>query len=246
MMPSPTTHRNDSVPPAATPPVAAAADPVTSPAATPGDVLLDISILLHAGTPEWPGDTPFDCRWTCRIADGSSVNLSMLAGSPHVGTHADAPLHVHDGWPASDALPLAPFLGPCTVVDLTEHRGLISLAQLGLDDDTPVERLLLHTGRSIADGAFPHEWPVLTTSCVDALLGRGLRLLAVDCPSVDERESKALDVHHRVFAGGAYVVENLDLSAVPPGRYELVALPLRLEGLDAAPLRAALRPLPAG
>jgi len=63
---------------------------------------------------------------------------------------------------------------------------------------------------------------------------------------VDARESKGLAVHHRLFAGGAYVVENLDLSAVPAGRYELVALPLRLAGLDAAPLRAALRPLPPG
>lgn len=208
--------------------------------------LLDISIALRVGTPEWPGDTPFDCRWSCRIRDGSSVNLSTLAGSPHVGTHADAPLHVRDGWPASDALPLAPFLGPCTVVDVTERHGALSLSHLGLDDEAPVDRLLLHTGRSIAEGAFPRDWPVLTTSCVDALLRRGLVLLAVDCPSVDARESKGLDVHHRVFAGGAYVVENLDLSAVPAGRYDLVALPLRLEGLDAAPLRAVLRPLVTG
>ncbi len=215
-------------------------------AAAPRGQLYDISVLLRPGTPEWPGDSPFDCRWTCRIREGSSVNLSMIAGSPHVGTHADAPLHVHEQWPASDALPLHPFAGPCTVLDVSSRAGPISLAQLGLDDDAPVDRLLLHTGRSIAVGVFPREWPVLTTSCVDALLRRGLMLLAVDCPSVDERESKGLDVHHRVFAGGAFVIENLDLSAVPPGRYELLALPLRLGGLDAAPLRAALRPLPGG
>jgi arylformamidase len=214
-----------------------------SAAARPHTALFDISVVLRPGTPEWPGDTPFDCRWTCRIGEGASVNLSMIAGSPHVGTHADAPLHVRDDWPGSDALPLAPFLGPCTVVDVRARSGPLLLEHLGLGDDAPVDRLLLHTGHSIAGGAFPDVWPALDASCVDALLGRGLTLLAVDCPSVDERESKSLDVHHRLFAGGAFVVENLDLSAIPSGRYELVALPLRLEGLDAAPLRAALRPL---
>jgi arylformamidase len=206
--------------------------------------LQDISVLLRPGTPEWPGDTPFDCRWTSQIATGESVNLSAIEGSPHVGTHADAPMHVRDGWPASHVLPLHAFAGPCLVVDVSELEGVITMAQLDLPAEGAVERLLLHTGRSIAQGTFPKDWPVLSTSCVDALLRRGLILLGVDAPSVDERESKALDVHHRVFAGGAYVLENLDLSSVEPGPYELVALPLRLYGLDAAPVRAALRPLP--
>lgn len=203
--------------------------------------LHDISILLRRGTPEWPGDTPFDCRWTCRIGDGASVNLSTTQGSPHVGTHADAPLHVRDGWPASDALPLHPFVGPCVVADVRAHSGSIELHQLALPADGRVERLLLHTGRTIADGAFPGDWPVLSPGCADALLRGGLMLLAVDCPSVDARESKTLDIHQRLFGGGAFVMENLDLRAVPAGRHELVALPLRIEGLDAAPVRAALR-----
>ena len=206
--------------------------------------LHDISLLLRLGIPEWPGDTPFDCRWTARIEEGSSVNLSCVSASPHVGTHADAPLHVRDGWPASHQLPLDAFVGPCHVIEVAAHVGQLNFSQLGIADDARVERLLLQTGCCIADGAFPRAWPVLSTQCVDELLQRGLRLLGVDCPSVDERESRSLDVHHRVFAGGAYVLENLDLSHVKPGEYELVALPMRVDGLDAAPVRAALRALP--
>ncbi|MCC6929183.1 MAG: cyclase family protein [Gemmatimonadaceae bacterium] len=216
------------------------------PDAPPNDrALHDISILLRPGTPEWPGDTPYDCRWTARRAGGSSVNLSCISGSPHVGTHADAPLHVQDGWPASHQLPLEAFVGRCRVVDVTLSDGPLDVAQLGLADGERVQRLLLQTGRCIAAGAFPERWPALATRCVDLLLQRGLRLLGVDCPSVDERESSSLDVHHRLFAGGAWVLENLDLSGVAPGEYELVALPLRIDGLDAAPVRAALRALPA-
>ena len=79
----------------------------------------DISVLVGPGTPEWPGDAPFSCGWTTRITDGASVNLSRIGGSPHVGTHADAPLHVRDGAAASDALPLEPFLGDAVVIDVS-------------------------------------------------------------------------------------------------------------------------------
>jgi arylformamidase len=204
-------------------------------------VIFDVSVLVRPDTPEWPGDVPFSCGWTCRVADGASINLSYTAGSPHVGTHADAPLHVRDGWPASDMLPLAAFLGPVLVVDVSdEEDGPLALEA---DDARLIacERLILRTGRTIANGFFPAGWPVLTPPTASALARRGVRLVGVDAPSVDERGSTALDVHHALFGGGAYVLENLDLRAVEPGRYELIALPQRLEGLDAAPVRAVLR-----
>jgi arylformamidase len=76
---------------------------------------------------------------------------------------------------------------------------------------------------------------------VKTLIGRGLRLLGVDAPSVDARESKTLPVHHMLFSGNAYILENLDLRRVPAGAYELIALPLKYMALDAAPVRAVLR-----
>ena len=204
-------------------------------------MLYDVSVAVRVGTPEWPGDAPFDCGWTARIADGASVNLSSTSGSPHVGTHADAPLHVHDGWPASDALPLGAFLGDALVLDVSDAAtGPMAITP----DDlrlAGVERLLLRTGRTIATGRFPADWPVLSAETAAALARRGVRLVGVDAPSVDARESKSLEVHRALFAGGAFVLENLDLRDVPEGRYELMALPQRLVGLDAAPVRAVLR-----
>jgi arylformamidase len=204
-------------------------------------VLHDISVEVRVGTPEWPGDAPFECGWTARIAEGSSVNLSHVGGSPHVGTHADAPLHVRDGWPASDTLPLGAFLGDAFVLDVSgAPAGPLSI---NLDDLrlAGVKRLLLRTGRCIADGGFPEDWPVLDGATAARLAERGLLLLGVDAPSVDARHSTDLEVHHALFGGGAYVLENLDLRAVHTGHYELIALPQRLAGLDAAPVRAALR-----
>lgn len=204
--------------------------------------MIDISIALAPGTPEWPGDTPFSCGWTWRIASGESVNVSTVTSSPHVGTHADAPLHVRDGAAGSDRLPLEAFLGPVVVVNITGHAGTIerqALRDAGLDV-TP-RRLLLRTDRTIAGGSFPPDWPALSAACAAELAADGLLLLGVDCPSVDERSSTELAVHHALFDGGAFILENLDLTQAPSGRYELVAPPLKLGGLDAAPVRAVLR-----
>lgn len=204
--------------------------------------LRDISIAVREGTPEWPGDTPFSCRWAWSVSQGASVNVSVIGGSPHVGTHADAPLHVRDGWPGSHELPLEPFFGPAMVVDVSSAGGPIEIDTFdAISVARGVERLLLRTGRSIAAGSFPDEWPTLSEGCVRELIGRGLRLLGVDAPSVDERESRTLPVHHMLFGGGAYILENLDLRRIMEGDYELIALPQKLMALDAAPVRAVLR-----
>ena len=103
-----------------------------------------------------------------------------------------------------------------------------------------VERLLLRTGRTIASGTFPSSWPAVGPSCVQWLVGRGLTAAGRRAPSVDDRESKTLDTHRALFDAGVSVVENLDLRDISDGPYELIALPLRVAGLDAAPVRAVL------
>lgn len=182
------------------------------------------------------------------MATGAAVNVSSLTTSPHVGTHADAPLHVRDGWPGAQELPLEAFCGPALVMDFSDHGEEIKLEDIAralgreLGDVVPrVGRLLLKTGRTIADGEFPESWPVLTEQCARSLLGYGLRLLGTDAPSVDRKESRGLEVHRTLFSGNASILENLDLRRVVPGEYELLAFPIKLLGTDAAPVRAVLR-----
>ncbi|HEX6574294.1 MAG TPA: cyclase family protein [Gemmatimonadaceae bacterium] len=203
--------------------------------------LRDISVGLSSSTPEWPGDTPWSCGWSARIADGSSVNLSTLTSSPHVGTHADAPLHVHDGWPGSHELPLEAFYGPVVVADVSDIRGEMHFHQVEpLISAYRLERLILKTGCTVATGAFPDEWPSLTESCARSLVGLGVKLIGVDAPSVDQRESKTLPVHQMLFQGNACILENLDLRRTPAGVYDLVAFPIKIMSVDAAPVRAVL------
>lgn len=205
----------------------------------------DISVPMSAATTEWPGDQPFSCGWTCRREDGSSVNLASITTSFHVGTHADAPLHVNSAWPASEALELDAFVGPVRVIelpadhDITQDLEVEQMIDL-LGGIVPL-RVLLRTGHSVASGTFPADWPCLSVSAAEWLVSQGLRLWGVDAPSVDRRESKTLDVHHALLGHNAFVLENVDLRDVPVGAYELIAPPLMVHGADAAPVRALLR-----
>lgn len=176
------------------------------------------------------------------MSAGASVNVSKWEFSPHVGTHADAPLHVQAKGAGADQLPLAPFLGEAIVVDVRDLTGPISLGTLEARGGVRgAARILLQTSRSTATGEFPSAWPALELEAARTLAAAGLLLLGVDAPSVDDRESKSLEVHHALFEGGAYLLENLDLRGVAAGRYELLALPIRTGPVDAAPVRAFLR-----
>lgn len=158
-----------------------------------------------------------------------------------MGTHADAPLHVRDGWPGSHELPLEAFYGAALVIDVSDRKG-----EVGFDSIEPLiaahrlERLVLKTSCTIASGTFPDEWPTLSEACARVLLGLGLKLLGVDAPSVDPRDSPSLAVHKMLFSGNAFILENLDLRRTPTGMYEIIAFPVKMMSLDAAPVRAIL------
>jgi len=202
--------------------------------------VIDISVMLSQATPVWPGDTPFSCLWTWNMADGASVNLSAVTSSPHAGTHADTPLHVTRGGAGSESLSLAAFHGRATVLDVTAIDTLIEIDDIDSRSGSIAERLLLKTGRGIANGVFPETWPRLSVQCATELVRRGVVLVGMDCPSADDRDSKTLNVHRALLDHGVCVLENLDLRGVEPAEYLLDALPMKVAGLDAAPVRAVL------
>lgn len=201
--------------------------------------LIDISRPLADGTACWPGDVPFAFRLGWTIAGGSSVNVGAITSSVHTATHCDAPFHYDDAGPTVDRIPLDVFVGPAWVVDV---RGATSWRErLAGMDFAATPRVLFHTRGWPDTTTFPASIPVMDTDLPDWLDDRGVRLIGVDLPSVDELDSKTLPVHHALGRRGITIVEGLWLEGVADGRYELLALPLKMIGADGSPLRAALR-----
>lgn len=201
--------------------------------------LWDISPPLHAGSPAFPGDTPFTLRWTARMGPGCPVNVSALDFSPHLGAHADAPLHVDPAGAPVGSLDLEPFLGPCRVVHAIGCT-MVRPEHLAHALDRVPPRLLVRC-YARQPQRFDPDLPALAPETLDRLADLGVRLVGTDSASLDPAESRTLESHQVMRRRGLRVLENLLLDEVPEGDYELIALPLRLADADASPVRAVLR-----
>jgi arylformamidase len=200
----------------------------------------DISLPLKEGLAGWPGDAPYQWRWSWRRSAGASVNVGQVAMSVHSGTHTDAPFHFADDGRTVDALQLDPYIGPARVVDV-RGRPMIRAEDLAAVDLSATPRVLLRTDAWTDHSRFPDRIPVMAADVPAWLASRGVVLVGVDVPSVDVLDSKDLPIHHALGRHGIAILENLALTAVSPGIYELIALPLKLVGADGAPVRAVLR-----
>ena len=208
----------------------------------PTSPLYDISPPISAQTPIFPGDEPCTLRWTARIGPSCPVNLSALTLSPHIGAHADAPLHYTNGAPAIDAVDLHTYLGPCRVIHAIGCGALIHPAHLQHALQGLPPRVLVRTCER-ADTVWNPDFSAFAPDTLAWLAGLGVRLVGLDTPSVDPADSQTLAAHHMLHLHDLRVLENLVLDAVPAGDYELIALPLKLAGACASPVRAVLRPV---
>ena len=205
-------------------------------------MLYDITPLVSSALAVWPGDTPPSREVLMDMARGDALTLSTLRGTVHLGAHADAPSHYGDAAPSIEARPLDLYLGVCQVIQVRAERG----RRLGLEDlgsEIEAERVLLVTGTFPDPARWNEDFAALEPDLVDALHALGVRLVGIDTPSVDLFSSKDLPAHKRFLAQDMAILEGLVLKDVPQGLYELIALPLKLEGFDASPVRAVLRSL---
>ena len=206
--------------------------------------LWDISPPVHAGAPVFPGDTAYAQQWVASIGPGCPVNVSAITLSPHVGSHADAPLHYDPSGAPIGEVPLETFIGPCRVIHAVGVGPLVKLEHLAhaLKDVPP--RVLVRTYAHMPQDAFDNDLPAFAPETVERLADLGVVLIGIDSASIDPASSKTLDSHQVIRRRGLRVLENLLLDDVPEGDYELIALPLKLTTADASPVRAVLRSLP--
>lgn len=206
-------------------------------------MIIDISQVLSPGMAVFPGDASYEEEWTFRIGPGCPVNVSRVAFSVHCGTHADAPLHYDAQGAAAGAMDLDAFLGPCRVIDARGDGPLCEPAEIEALLEGAPPRILLRLAGQGDPKVWPQGFRALATETVGLLASRGVRLVGIDTPSVDPETSKDLPSHMAARRANMRILENLVLSHVEPGDYELIALPLKLENLDASPVRAVLRRL---
>ena len=209
-------------------------------------MIYDITPPVSPKLSVFPGDTPLSREVLMDTANGDNITLSTMRSTVHLGAHADAPSHYgpsgHANVRTIEQQPVEHYFGPCQVVEAK----LAPRSRVRIDDlsHQPSESRVLIKTESYPD---PNTWSDdfcgLDPSLVGALADRGVVLIGIDTPSVDIADSKDLPAHAAFLENDVAILEGLVLAHVPAGRYELIALPLRLVGFDASPVRAVLRPL---
>jgi arylformamidase len=197
--------------------------------------LIDISRPIRPGMVVWEGDPRVSFQQVASLEAGDLANITALELGAHTGTHVDAPLHFLPDGAGAEQLPLEALIGPAVVLDLQHIEGDVRAADLDFPDG--VERLLLKTPNSrLWDrDEFVADHVTIAPDAARLLVERGVRLVGIDYLSVGLPET------HRILLGaGIVALEGLDLRAVEAGDYQLVALPLRLVGVDGAPARVVL------
>lgn len=204
--------------------------------------IYDISRTITPDLAVWPGDTPFSAAQIMDRRAGHSVNLFTLTLSAHTGSHADAPFHFDAAGAHPAQAPLWKYTGPARLVTVNRQHGGITPDDLPVADLSGTPRLLIRTWVSdLSDDRWPEDFPYATLELVDWLAAQGGVLLGLDAPSMDSADSAELPVHHRLLYHQIVNLETLLLRGMPDGVYELIALPLKIDGVCGSPVRAILR-----
>ena len=204
---------------------------------------IDISIPLHDGLRQGPMEplTPH-IEFILARTKGNPVDMLQININSHNGTHIDAPKHHVKGGTSIDEMPLDTGIGPARLIEIKDPE-TIKVAELKPYDIQAGERLLFKTRNSYRPERFTEilkDWVYFTTEAIHYLIDCQIRLLGIDTITIGR--ANVNEIHEALLSRGIYILEDLDLGHIQPGRYEMICLPLRLQGGDASPVRAIIRP----
>lgn len=201
--------------------------------------IIDISPEISPELAVWPGDSPFSANFLMSFAGGNHLDLSTITTTVHLGAHADAPSHYSAMGEAMSVRGLDYYLGDCQVISVSTIKGQ-RISPQDFKDKIVSSRVLFFTDSYPDPKVFNEDFCSLSPELIDDLHRQGVKLIGIDTPSVDPFSSKKLESHNALLKNNMAVLEGLVLKHVVPGRYTLIALPLKIKGADASPVRAVL------
>jgi arylformamidase len=204
--------------------------------------IYDISVPIRSGGLVYPGNPEIEITLQQAVARGAGANVSFIRFGSHTGTHADAARHFFDDGQTVDAIPLERLIGPALLLSFPDDLRAVSAADLRKHDVKGHTRILLRTRNSalLSQKEFARDYTYLAPDGAQYLVDNGVELVGIDYLSIEQFHSGHHKAHRTLLERSVVILEGLDLSVPPPGEYELICLPLRIEGCDGAPARAVL------
>jgi len=207
----------------------------------------DISVPISSNLPIWPDTQPIEFQRTLDLDRGDIANDTTIYMSVHTGTHVDASLHFVSSGRSVDELPLETLIGPATVIDVGEIEVITAIFLEGLELPNNLKRILFKTKNSrlwnsINSSTFETNFVALSFDAAKWIVKQGIILVGIDYLSI-QCFYDGPETHIILLQSEVVVIEGLNLIDVPAGDYELICLPIKLQGLEGAPSRVILRPL---
>jgi arylformamidase len=204
--------------------------------------IYDISVPIRTGGLVYPGNPEIEITLQQAVAKGAGANVSYVRFGSHTGTHADAARHFFDDGQTVDKIPLERLIGPALLLSFPDDIRAVTAADLSKHDLKGRKRVLLRTRNSalLPKKEFVPDYTYLAPDGAQYLVDLGVELVGVDYLSIEQFHSGHHRTHRTLLGHSVVIVEGLDLSAPPPGEYQFICLPLRIEGCDGAPARAVL------
>lgn len=204
--------------------------------------IYDISVPIRSGGLVYPGNPEIEISLQQAVAKGAGANVSFIRFGSHTGTHADAARHFFDDGQTVDTIPLDRLIGPSLLLSFPDDLRAVSAADLQKHDIKGHTRILLRTRNSalLSQREFVGDYTYLAPDGAQYLVDQGVELVGIDYLSIEQFHSGHHKTHRTLLAKSVVILEGLDLSVPAPGPYQLICLPLRIEGCDGAPARAVL------
>lgn len=200
----------------------------------------DISPLVTGDYPLWPQSEPLRRNVGCDINLGDAVTSSSMSATVHLGAHADAPSHYAKEGRTIDERSLHYYLGLCQVIRPKVKRGE-PITKKTVAEEILAPRILFATSTFDHTQPFSEDFAAFDPEFFEYLGQIKVITVGIDGPSIDLYKAETFPCHHLAYRYDMAILENLDLGNVPAGLYELIALPLKIKGFDASPVRAILR-----
>ena len=206
--------------------------------------IFDVTVPIKNFMPVWPGDPQVENRLVSSIEKGEEANVTSIQMSAHTGTHIDAPNHFIKSGAAIEGLNLTTLLGEVEVIEIDFLVAQIDALTLSKLNRTQwPQRVIFKTNNSnlrlLENEFFYQNFTALLPDAAEYLVQKGVKLVGIDYLSIAPFENGS-DSHIILLENDVVVLEGLNLAEISPGIYELIALPILLEGADGSPARVLL------
>lgn len=206
---------------------------------------IDLTFPLSANLPSWPGSIGISVTTHMKMPIDIN-NLTSVSIDCHLGTHLDAPLHFVDQGKSVEQIELNKCIGPAYVVEIYGRRAVSAADLQAAAIPAGCTRLLLKTDNQSywlsGETRFQEDFCALDASAAEWLVQHGFVLVGIDYLSI-QRFHDGPDVHQLLLQAEVVIVETLNLQQVSTGWYDFICLPIKLAGVEGAPVRAIAKPV---